>query len=184
MRRYIYLIGVLYIALNVVLLLAAPYGVHLEKGADAISWYTPALSLLKHGAFVALADSTVLQTYRPPAYPVYEAFMLYIGNGNIISIIVGQIILLWLVGIITYKIVEDIFPEKGNINIEVTESDDPRSYHISSDKIKKELNFIPKYSVEDAVRDSCQAFKNGSLPNSFDDDKYFNVRTMKKLKVS
>ena len=82
------------------------------------------------------------------------------------------------------KVVEDIFPEKGNINIEVTESDDPRSYHISSDKIKKELNFIPKYSVEDAVRDLCQAFKNGSLPNSFDDDKYFNVRTMKKLKVS
>jgi len=72
---------------------------------------------LKHGAFVTLADSTVLQTYRPPAYPVYEAFMLYIGNGNIISIIVGQIILLWLVGIITYKIVEDIFPEKGILGL-------------------------------------------------------------------
>jgi len=69
------------------------------------------------------------------------------------------------------------------IKIEVTDSDDPRSYHISSEKIKKKLNFIPKRSVEDAVRDLCDAFKNNLLPNSFDDDKFFNVRTMKKLEV-
>ena len=81
------------------------------------------------------------------------------------------------------KVVEEIFPEKGDIKIVVTDSDDPRSYHISSEKIKNELSFIPKYSVEDAIRDLCESFKTGLLPNSFDDDKYFNVRTMKKLKV-
>ena len=81
------------------------------------------------------------------------------------------------------KVVEELFPEKGEIMIEVTESDDPRSYHISSEKIKSKLNFIPKYSVEDAIRGLAEAFKSKMLPNSFDDDKYFNVRTMKKLAV-
>ena len=75
--------------------------------------------------------------------------------------------------------VEKNFPEKGDIPIEVTTSDDPRSYHINSEKIHKVLGFKPKHSIEEAVIDLCEAFKDGKLPNSFDDDKYFNVRTMK-----
>ncbi len=81
------------------------------------------------------------------------------------------------------KIVEDEFPDKGSIPIEVTTSDDLRSYHINSDKIKQTLGFAPKYTVEDAVRGLCQAFRDGKLPNSFDDDRYFNVRTMKAIGV-
>lgn len=77
------------------------------------------------------------------------------------------------------KVVEEEYPEKGNIPIEVTESNDLRSYHINSDKIKRILGFVPKYSIEDAVRGLCEAFRQGKLPNSFDDDKYYNVRTMK-----
>lgn len=79
------------------------------------------------------------------------------------------------------NVVQDIFPEKGEIPIEVTESNDPRSYHINSDKIKLALAFYPKYSVEDAVRDLCEAFRDGKLPNSFDDNRYYNVRTMKAI---
>ena len=70
---------------------------------------------------------------------------------------------------------------QNDISIEVTPSDDLRSYHINSDKIKKVLGFKPKYSVEDAIRDLCQAFANDKLPNSLNDDKYYNVRTMKKV---
>jgi len=79
------------------------------------------------------------------------------------------------------RVVEEVFPEKGNIPIEVTESNDPRSYHINSDKIKTALGFQPKYSVEDAVRGLCAAFREGRIPASFDDDKYYNVRTMKAI---
>jgi nucleoside-diphosphate-sugar epimerase len=79
------------------------------------------------------------------------------------------------------KIVEETFPEKGEIPIEVTTSDDPRSYHINSDKIKRVLDFQPKHTIEEAVRDLCHAFKAGKLPNSFDNNKYFNVRTMKAI---
>jgi 4-amino-4-deoxy-L-arabinose transferase-like glycosyltransferase len=109
----IYTIGIVFFIINLVMLIIAPYDVHLAQGADAGSWYHPALSLLKHGSFVTLEDTTVLQTYRPPLYLMYEAFMLFIGNGNIVSIIIGQILLLWLTGRIMYKIVERIFPKKG-----------------------------------------------------------------------
>lgn len=79
------------------------------------------------------------------------------------------------------KVVEETYPDKGDLPIEVTESNDKRSYHINSDKIKRVLGFEPKYTVEDAVRDLCKAFDEGKLPNSFDDDKYYNIRTMKAI---
>lgn len=81
------------------------------------------------------------------------------------------------------KIVEQEFPEKGEIGIVTTSSDDNRSYHINSDKIKKALNFQPKYSIEDAVRELCVSFKNNQLPNSFEDDFYFNVRRLKRIQA-
>ena len=79
------------------------------------------------------------------------------------------------------RVVEEVFPEKGEITIEVTDSDDKRSYHINSDKICRELGFVPKHTVEDAVRDLCAAFAEGRLPNSFDDDRYYNIRTMQAI---
>lgn len=79
------------------------------------------------------------------------------------------------------KVVEDYFPNKGNIEIETTPSDDNRSYHINSDKIKKELGFMPKLTIEDAVRDLCAAFKENKIPNSFEDDFYFNLKRLKRI---
>jgi len=35
--------------------------------------------------------------------------------------------------------------------------------------------------VPEAVADLCRAFKEGRIPNSLDDARYFNVRTMKDL---
>ena len=82
-----------------------------------------------------------------------------------------------------FKVVENEIPNIPKISIKVTPSDDLRSYHINSDKIKKILNFKPQHSVEDAIRDLCKAFQNGLLPNSLTDDIYFNVKTMKKIEA-
>lgn len=79
------------------------------------------------------------------------------------------------------KVVEEEFPEKAPIDIVVTESDDNRSYHINSDKIFRVLGFRPQHSIEDAVRSLCEAFRDGKLPQSFDNDWYFNVRTMQAI---
>ena len=59
-----------------------------------------------------------------------------------------------------------------------------RRYLLNSGKIRRELGFIPRRTIEDAVRDLCTAFKKGLLPNSFDDETYYNVRTLKALAVS
>ena len=82
------------------------------------------------------------------------------------------------------KVVEQEFPEKNDIQIVTTPSDDNRSYHINSDKIKRVLDYQPKYSIEQAIRDLCHAFRDGELPRSFDDDFYFNVRRLKRLNAS
>ena len=77
------------------------------------------------------------------------------------------------------RVVEQRFPEKAPIDIVTTPSDDTRSYHINSDKISRVLGFRPRHSIEDAIRDLCDAFAEGRLPNSMTDDLYFNVRTLK-----
>ncbi len=79
------------------------------------------------------------------------------------------------------KVVENYFPDKKKIEIETTPSDDNRSYHINSDKIKNVLGFVPKLTIEDAVRDLCVAFKENKIPNSFEDDFYFNLKRLKRI---
>lgn len=85
---------------------------------------------------------------------------------------------------IAKRVVEEMFPENGDIPIVTTPTDDIRSYHVNSDKIGRILGFRPKRSVEDAIRDLCVAFKAGKLPNSLDDTFYFNVRRLKELKAA
>jgi nucleoside-diphosphate-sugar epimerase len=82
------------------------------------------------------------------------------------------------------RVVMEEFPDKPEIEIVRTPSDDNRSYHINSDKIKERIGFVPKYSVEDAVRDLCKAFREGLLPDSLEDDIYFNVRRLKRLNAA
>ena len=88
------------------------------------------------------------------------------------------------IALVVKKIVEEEFPGKAPIDLVTTPTDDIRSYHINSDKIQNELGFRPKYTIGDAVRDLCQAFKDGKLPDSMTNDRYFNVRTLKALKVA
>lgn len=81
------------------------------------------------------------------------------------------------------KVVGEEMPKKGPIDIATTPSNDTRSYHVNSDKVSRVLGFTPKRSIEDAIRDLTRAFGNHLLENSFDDDWYYNVRTMKKIEA-
>jgi nucleoside-diphosphate-sugar epimerase len=82
------------------------------------------------------------------------------------------------------KVVMEEFPEFPQLEIVTTPTDDIRSYHINSEKVARVLGFKPKRTIEDAVRDLCVAFRDGLLPNSFDDDIYFNVRRLQRLKAA
>ena len=62
-------------------------------------------------------------------------------------------------------------------------SDDNRSYHVSSKKIQNELGFIAKHTIHDAVMDLCDAFDKKLLPNSLDDEMYFNIKRMNNIQL-
>jgi nucleoside-diphosphate-sugar epimerase len=78
-------------------------------------------------------------------------------------------------------VVAEAFPGRPPIEVVTTPSDDNRSYHINSDKIARVLGFAPQRSIEQAVRELCEAFREGRLPDSMENDEYYNVRTMKAL---
>jgi len=81
-------------------------------------------------------------------------------------------------------IVKDVVEQQSPgppIEIETLPIADIRSYQVDSSKIAKVLGFIPQFTVEDAVKDLCHAFRKGLLPNSLEDDKYFNVKRMNKI---
>jgi nucleoside-diphosphate-sugar epimerase len=68
-----------------------------------------------------------------------------------------------------------------NVEIVVTPTNDHRSYHVSSDKIYRELGFKAARSVSDAIVDLKAAFAAGKVPNSMTDDKYYNIRRMQSV---
>ncbi|OGQ05133.1 MAG: UDP-glucose 4-epimerase [Deltaproteobacteria bacterium RIFCSPLOWO2_01_44_7] len=82
------------------------------------------------------------------------------------------------------EVVRKEIPEKKNLQIVTTSSQDKRSYHISSEKIKRELNFIPRRTIEDAVRNLISAFQMGKLPQSMSASHYYNIKTMKGLRLA
>jgi nucleoside-diphosphate-sugar epimerase len=70
-----------------------------------------------------------------------------------------------------------------DVKLITTPTDDNRSYHISSNKIKTELGFVAKHTIRDAVEDLCTAFEDNLLPNSLDDQMYFNIKRMQNLEL-
>ena len=69
------------------------------------------------------------------------------------------------------------------VEIEITPTDDKRSYHISSEKIRNELGFVPNHTIEDAVRDIVSAFEDGKIPNPMTDQRYYNIKTMQAINL-
>lgn len=68
-----------------------------------------------------------------------------------------------------------------HVEIETRPSDDNRSYRIDSSRIRDELGFAPRHTVLDAVEELKAAFADGRLPDSMDDPRYFNIKTMQKV---
>ena len=80
------------------------------------------------------------------------------------------------------QIAELVKGEVGDdVQIVTSPTDDLRSYHISSEKIERELGWTPRRTVGDAVRDLLRAFQAGKVPNSLTDPRYFNIKTMQAI---
>ena len=77
------------------------------------------------------------------------------------------------------KMVQSLVSKHRPVDLVIEKTNDNRSYHVSSEKIGKKLNFHPKFTIENAIEDLLKAFAAEKLPNSLEDEKYFNIRTMK-----
>ena len=71
-----------------------------------------------------------------------------------------------------------------DVLLETQATNDNRSYHISSKKIKSELGFEPKCTIEDAVIDLKNAFEGQQIPDSMDNEKYFNIKRMQSIELN
>ncbi len=63
------------------------------------------------------------------------------------------------------QLADMISHQVGNdITVDVVPTNDLRSYHVSSEKMRSKLGFEPKHSIEEAVRGLVAAFREGKLP--------------------
>ena len=69
------------------------------------------------------------------------------------------------------------------IGLEVVPTDDNRSYHVSSQKIQRELGFVPKYTIIDAVESLVAAFQAGRVPGAMTNSKYVNIKKMQEVNL-
>jgi nucleoside-diphosphate-sugar epimerase len=77
--------------------------------------------------------------------------------------------------------VKDIIGD--DVSLEITPTNDNRSYHISSKKIKKIIGFEPKKTVKDAILGLKHAFENKQLTNPLENTLYFNIKTMQNINM-
>ena len=77
--------------------------------------------------------------------------------------------------------VRDVIGE--DVVLKTTPTDDNRSYHVSSKKIADRLGFTAIHTIKDAVSDIKNAFEKGLLPNSLDDEMYYNIKRMQSINL-
>ena len=70
-----------------------------------------------------------------------------------------------------------------DVILEKVETDDNRSYHVSSKKMRDILNFEAKFTIQDAIKDLKDAFDQKKLINSLTDSKYFNIKKMQEINL-
>jgi nucleoside-diphosphate-sugar epimerase len=71
----------------------------------------------------------------------------------------------------------------SDVNLIKSNSDDNRSYHISSEKIKNELGFATSYSIKNAAEDLKMAFENKTLLDTLSNEFYFNIKRMQNISL-
>jgi len=82
------------------------------------------------------------------------------------------------------EIAEMVREEVGSgVDIAITPTNDHRSYHVSSDRIRREFGFTATRTVRDAIADLKAAFTAGKVPNAMTDDRYCNIKRMQGLQL-
>ncbi|MCP4486534.1 MAG: NAD-dependent epimerase/dehydratase family protein [Gammaproteobacteria bacterium] len=74
------------------------------------------------------------------------------------------------------EMVDDTVDE--NVNLAVVESHDNRSYHLSAARAARELSYVPRYSIADAIMEVASALRDPDIVANPKSRKYRNVKFM------
>jgi len=80
------------------------------------------------------------------------------------------------------KIIKHVIGDP-EIIFEYIPTDDIRSYHINSDKIREALGFKPKYTIEDGVKSIVDAYEKGLIRDGLNNPLYYNIKMMQKINL-
>ena len=111
-----------------------------------------------------------------------EAYLLLLSCPN--NKIAGKIFNVGFANHTIGELADDVKNVIGNdVKLVFSKTDDNRSYHISSKRIKEELGFVPKQNIKDAVRTLVIAFDKKLLTNPLENEIYFNIKRMKSFNL-
>ena len=97
------IVVVVFVVLNVCLIILAPPEKHVS--GDAIGYLDIAHAFLEYGALVEPDDPTQPLSSRQPLYPAFLASVMWLsGSESLIPIIVVQAAILFIVGILVYRV--------------------------------------------------------------------------------
>jgi nucleoside-diphosphate-sugar epimerase len=80
------------------------------------------------------------------------------------------------------KMVRDALADPS-IELEYTPTNDNRSYHVNSEKVKRVLGFETRYTIEDAIKDIADAYRRGLIKDPFNNPLFSNIKRMQQLHV-
>jgi len=80
------------------------------------------------------------------------------------------------------KLVKEVVGDK-DVELVITPSDDKRSYHINSDKMKQVLDFECKHDLKDAIRSIIDAYNSGLIKDGLNNPLYHNIKRMQEIEL-
>jgi len=115
--------------------------------------------------------------YRPNVHilDICRAYEMLLTAGNVD----GEIFNCGTQNLTIHETAEMIQGIVGAVKIEVTPSDDHRSYHVSSDKIMDKIGWKPRFAIATAITELKFAWEYGYIKNP-DDEKYHRIKYWKK----
>ena len=80
------------------------------------------------------------------------------------------------------EMVKEVIGDQS-IKFETVTSDDKRSYHVNSSKMKRVLGFECKFSIQEAIQSLIDAYNKNLIIDGLNNPIYYNIKRMKDISL-
>jgi nucleoside-diphosphate-sugar epimerase len=80
------------------------------------------------------------------------------------------------------EMVKDVIGDEL-IEFEIVPSNDPRSYHVNTDKMKRVLGFECKFTIQEAIQSLVDAYNHNLIIDGLNNPIYHNIKRMKEIQL-